>query len=199
MDTLIAACLGVGLAAACGFRVFIPLLAVSVAARFGFVTLAGGFQWLAGTPALVALATATVVEVVAYYVPWLDHVLDTIATPAAVLAGIVASASVLVDVPPQVRWAVAIIAGGGAAAGVQGATVLLRLKSTALTGGLGNPVVATIEWIGAAVTATLAVVVPVACVLLLAGSLTLAVILVRRLAARRSRAGGSPPPASAGS
>jgi len=189
METALAICLGVGLAAACGFRVFIPLLAVSIAARFGYVTLAAGFQWMTGTPALVAFATATVLEVLAYYVPWLDHLLDTIATPAAVLAGMIVSASVLVDVPPFARWTVAIIAGGGAAAGVQGTTVLFRLKSAALTGGLGNPVIATIEWIGSAATAALAIVVPVACVTLLAVALAAVVLVSRRLLAGRRRAG----------
>ncbi len=186
METALAICIGIGLAAACGFRVFVPLLAVSVAARAGYLHLATGFDWMAGTPALIAFATATVVEVLAYYVPWLDHLLDTIATPAAVIAGIVASASILAEVPPYVRWSVAIIAGGGAAAAVQGSTVLLRVKSAALTGGLGNPVIATIEWIGSMVTAVLAIVVPVACLLLVA--LVLVFFVSRRIAARRNAA-----------
>jgi hypothetical protein len=189
VEAALAICIGIGLAAACGFRVFLPLLAVSAAAHVGYLDLAAGFQWMSGTPALIAFATATVLEILAYYVPWLDHLLDAIATPAAVLAGIVASASILVELPPFTRWTVAIIAGGGVAAGVQGTTVLLRLKSAALTGGLGNPVVATIEWIGAAITSVLAIVVPVLCVLLLAAVLVVVLVASRRIAARRGRAG----------
>ncbi len=187
METVLAVCIGVGLAAACGFRVFLPLLAVSLAARVGYLHLAAGFDWMAGTPALIAFATATVLEIAAYYVPWLDHLLDLIAAPAAVLAGIVASASIMVDVPPFVRWSVAIIAGGGAAAGVQGFTTALRLKSAALTGGLGNPIVATMEWVGAAVTAVLAIFVPVVCFLLVATALTILVFASRRVLAGRRR------------
>jgi hypothetical protein len=189
LETALAVCIGIGLAAACGFRVFLPLLAVSAAAHLGYVELAAGFQWMAGTPAVIAFATATVLEILAYYVPWLDHLLDMIATPAAVLAGIVASASIPVDVPPFARWTVAVIAGGGVAAGVQGSTVLLRLKSAALTGGLGNPVVATLEWIGAAITSVLAIVVPVLCVLLVAAVLAVVFVASRRVAAGRGRAG----------
>lgn len=153
LDTLLSIGLGVGLASACGLRVFLPVLALGLAARFGAVALNPGFAWVATTPALLALAAATLLEIAAYYIPWLDNALDAIATPAAVLAGIIVGASVLVDVPPFLRWSVAIIAGGGAAAAVQASTVLLRLKSSALTGGLGNPVLATVEWVGAVVIA----------------------------------------------
>jgi hypothetical protein len=160
LDTFLAPAIGVGLAAACGFRVFVPLLVACIAARSGHLPLSPDFMWLAGTPALVALATATALEISAYSVPWLDHVLDIVATPAAVLAGMVASASVLTSLPPAVKWGVALIAGGGAAGIVQGATVLTRLKSTAVTGGLANPLVSLIELIGSIATSFLAIVVP---------------------------------------
>ncbi|MEW6268276.1 MAG: DUF4126 domain-containing protein [Thermodesulfobacteriota bacterium] len=99
---LVSVALGIGLAAACGLRVFLPLLVVGVAARHGYLTLGEGFGWLASDAALVALGTATVIEVVAYHVPFLDHLLDVLATPSAVVAGTVATASVLTDVPPVV-------------------------------------------------------------------------------------------------
>jgi hypothetical protein len=104
---------------------------------------------------------------VAYYVPWLDHLLDLLATPIALLAGVVAMAAVVTDLPPVLRWLIALVGGGGSAGLVQGATVLLRLKSTALTGGLTNPILATLELFGAVTTALLAVVVPLFCVVIL--------------------------------
>lgn len=116
----------------------------------------------------------------AYYIPWLDHILDVVTTPAAMIAGVVATASVVANVPPLLKWTLAIIAGGGAATIVQGATSTLRLKSTALTGGVGNPLVATGEWIGAIITALLAIIVPVICLVLI----LLLVILVVRKAGR---------------
>lgn len=164
IGTLLGILVGIGVSAACGFRVFVPLLVLGIAGRVGHVPLAGDFHWIASTPALIALGTATVVEVVAYYVPWLDHALDTIATPSAVLAGVIATAAVVGDLPPVLRWGLSIVAGGGIAGTVQGATVLARLKSGVMTGGIGNPVVSSVELAGSVVTSVMAVVVPLFCV-----------------------------------
>lgn len=160
LHAVVGVAVGLGLAAAAGFRVFVPLLAAGLAARFGLLPLAPGFDWLASTPALVALGTATLLEVGAYFIPWVDHALDVVAAPAAVVAGTVAAASVATDLPPALRWGVAIIAGGGAAGMVQGATTLLRLKSTLLTGGVGNVLVALVEVVGATGIAALAIALP---------------------------------------
>jgi len=159
-DTVFGIALGFALSAACGFRVFVPLLALSLAAQSGHVQLAPGFGWIGSDPALLALATATLVEVLAYYVPWLDHLLDTLASPAAMLAGAVATASVVTDLPPLLHWSVAVIGGGGAAGIVQGASVLMRIKSAVLTGGLANPLVATAELAAAVATSLLALIAP---------------------------------------
>jgi hypothetical protein len=168
MELLISIAVGLGLSAACGFRVFVPLLIASLAAQAGSLPLAPGFEWIGTPEALYAFAAATLLEILAYYVPWLDNALDAIATPAAVLAGILLSASVMVDLPPLLRWGLAIVAGGGAAGLTQGATALLRLKSAVLSGGLANPLVATAELLGAAGVALLAVLLPALCLLLLA-------------------------------
>ena len=112
---LVALAVGIGLSASCGFRVFVPLLGLGLAARFGGLALAGGFEWMTSDAALVAFAAATTLEILAYYVPWMDNLLDTLATPTAVIAGIIASAAVFVDLPPLVRWSVAIIGGGSPA------------------------------------------------------------------------------------
>ena len=167
MDALLSIGLGLGLSAACGFRVFVPLLVMSIAALSGHLRLAPGFEWIGTVPALLAFATATLLEVLAYAIPWLDHLLDTVTTPAAVLAAMLASASVMADFPPLLRWGFAVIAGGAAAGLVQGATVLLRLQSAAATGGIGNPLISLLELIGAFTTAILALVLPVACLFLL--------------------------------
>jgi hypothetical protein len=177
---------GVGLAAACGLRVFVPLLALSIAATLDVLPLANDFAWIASTPALIAFATATVLEIGAYYVPWLDNLLDTIATPAAVAAGIVTSAALITDVSPVLRWALAIVAGGGVAGAVQGATVVTRLKSSAATAGVGNPIVATGETVGAGVTSWLAIVVPILAFVLVIAMLVGIFVVARRFAARAS-------------
>jgi hypothetical protein len=160
METLLSICLGIGLSAACGFRVFVPFLVVSIAHLSGHLPLSSGFAWIGTYPALIMFSVATVVEVAGYYIPWLDHLLDTIATPAAIVAGTIIMASVFSGASPLLKWSMAIIAGGGTAGLFQAGTVLTRAASTAATGGLGNPVFATIELAGATILSILAMVVP---------------------------------------
>ncbi len=167
METFQSVLTGIGVAAACGFRVFVPLLALGLAGRSGVLPLNDSLSLLASMPALIALGTAALLEVGAYYVPWLDNALDVAAAPAAVIAGVLASAAAITDLPPVLTWGIALIGGGGAAGLLHGATSLLRLKSTAVTGGAANPVVSTGELIGAVVTSALALLVPVVCAVVL--------------------------------
>jgi Domain of unknown function (DUF4126) len=160
-STVLSACLGLGLAAACGFRVFVPLLLASLASRAGYLHLGGGFGWMDGTPALVAFSVATALEICAYYVPWLDNLLDSAAAPIAVVAGIAVSASVFTGMDPFLKWSLAVIAGGSLAASTQGVTTLVRGFSTLTTGGLANPIVSTLEAILATVLAVLSILLPV--------------------------------------
>lgn len=160
MDTALSIALGIALSAAAGFRVFVPLLALSIAGYTDIVHLTPGFAWMGSIPSIIAFGTATVAEVLAYYVPWVDNALDTIAAPAAVIAGTVISASVITDLPPLIRWSLALIGGGGIAGILQGATAFLRLKSSTLTGGLGNPAIATMELGGSVITVIMGILVP---------------------------------------
>jgi hypothetical protein len=151
---------GLALAAAAGFRIFVPLLALSLAARGGWIELSPSFDWLATVPAAMALATAMVLEIAAYYVPFFDNMLDTLAAPVAVLAGIVASASVLTDLPPWLQYSIAVIGAGGTAGIVHASTSVLRLKSSATTAGFGNPIIATLELAGSVLIAVVALLAP---------------------------------------
>ena len=160
METVLSICLGIGLSAACGFRLFVPLLVMSIASLSGHLTLAPGFAWLGTYPAMLTFAVATCVEVAGYYIPWVDHLLDTIATPAAIIAGTVITAAVFTGSSPLLKWTLAAIAGGGAAAAVQTATVVGRTGSTAATGGLGNPIFATIELAASTLTSIAALLAP---------------------------------------
>jgi len=135
----------VGLAAACGFRIFVPLLVVSLATRSGLMSVSDGFAWIGSTPAVLCFGTATLLEVLGYYVPVIDNFLDAVASPAAVIAGMVVSAAVIADVDPWLKWTLVVIAGGGAAAAVQVPTVVARGASTATTAGAGNALVSTTE------------------------------------------------------
>ncbi len=168
METILAVITGIGLSAACGFRVFVPLLALNLASMYGYLNLAPGFDWIGEYYATIAFASATILEIIAYYIPWLDHVMDAIASPVSIIAGTIATASVIIDMPPSVKWIVAIIAGGGIAGIIQGTTAALRAKSSLFTGGLGNPLIATAEFAGSAFIALLAIIVPIICFALVA-------------------------------
>jgi Domain of unknown function (DUF4126) len=172
--------LGIALAAATGFRVFLPMLIVSSAAYTGHLHLDNGFAWLGTPSALTMLGVAALAEVLAYYIPIIDNLLDTLATPAALVAGTVVSAAVMIDVPPMVKWTAAVIAGGGIAGLTQGVTGMLRAHSTVLTGGLGNPVIATTELGGALLISLLALAAPAAAIALVVLFLLLAIRLFRR-------------------
>jgi hypothetical protein len=173
--------LGVGLAAATGFRVFLPMLIVSGAAYTGHLPLTESFGWLGAPAALTTLGVAALIEILAYYVPGVDNLLDSLATPAALVAGTVVSAAVMTDVPPIVKWTAAVIAGGGVAGLTQGAAALIRAKSTVLTGGVGNWIIATAELGGALLVTLLALAAPLAALGLVIFFLWLAMRLLRHL------------------
>jgi len=188
VDTVLSVLIGLGLAAACGFRVFVPLLIMSLASRaeVGHLVLGEHFAWIGSTPALIAFSAATLLEIAGYYIPWVDNLLDAVATPTAVVAGILVTASAMTDVSPMLKWTLAVLAGGGTTAVFQGLTAMVRHISSFTTGGLGNPVVATVEAGSSALLAVLAITVPVVAFLFVLGLLYLGVrkLLFRRPAAR---------------
>lgn len=195
METLLAICAGLGLSAACGFRVFVPMLIMSIAVHAGHLQVSHGFAWIGSTPALVAFSLATALEIGGYYIPWLDHFLDTVSTPAAVVAGTIVTASMVTDVSPFLRWTLAVIAGGGLAGAVQGTTVLARIASTAATGGLGNPLLATLELGGSIFGSLAAIIAPFLALFLVMG--VVAFLVVRTLRKRNASRAIKPPAISA--
>ena len=161
METILSLFLGIGLASAAGFRVFLPLFALSLASYFQIWDLNESWQWIGGIPALITLGIAMIAEIFAYYIPYVDNLLDTIAIPLAAIAGTATMASTLVDINPMMTWVLAIIAGGGTATAMQGMTIVTRLASTVKTGGLANPVVSTAETGTAITLSSLAIFMPI--------------------------------------
>ena len=143
--------IGIALSATCGFRVFVPLLAVNIGTRLfntdgtPSLVLADGFAWLGSDFALLIFLVAAIFEIGGYYIPWVDNLLDSIASPIAIVAGTLISASFITGMEPWLQWLLALIAGGGSAGAVQATTVLTRASSSVTTGGLGNPIVASVE------------------------------------------------------
>ncbi|CAA9287932.1 FIG00350007: hypothetical protein [uncultured Coleofasciculus sp.] len=188
METLLSICIGIGLSAACGFRIFVPPLVMSMASIFGHLTLSPNFAWMGSYTAMVAFAVATCIEIAAYYIPWVDNLLDAVATPMAMAAGTIVTASVIPDADPMLQWTVALIAGGGSAGTIQAFTGIGRLASTVMTGGLGNALLSTIESGSSIILSGLAIALPVVAVCLVAVLLVFTLSkLGRNLALKRER------------
>ena len=178
---ILSAFIGIGLAAASGFRVFLPMFAVSLASYMGWIPMNDHFMWLAGLPTLITTGIATIVEVLAYYIPYVDHLLDTISVPLATVAGSVLFASQFADLGTFPTWALALIAGGGTAAAISSGFAGTRAASTATTGGLGNSVVATTETAGAGIMTFLALAAPIIAVIIAIALLVVVFIFGRKL------------------
>ena len=163
---IMATLMGISLAAASGFRVFLPPFLLSLAARFNVVwfldidLLGTQFEFFTSTLSIVVLGIATVAEFAAFYAPWIDNALDTIATPASIVAGVAMTAIVLEGNDPIIQWTIAIVAGGGVAATIQSATVATRGLSSTFTFGLGNSAVATGENVASVALTLIAILIP---------------------------------------
>jgi hypothetical protein len=183
-ETILSIITGIALSAACGFRLFVPLLVMSIAgyqgpplelppgfgwfqSLTGHLTLAPGFEWIGSTLAMKAFGIATVCEIVAYYIPWFDNLLDHVTTPLAILAGVMVMASSITGLSPFLQWVISIIAGGTAAGITQGATVVARGGSTASSLGTTNWIVSTVEWIGSFILSLIALLIPAIIVIIL--------------------------------
>ena len=153
-DTSLAILTGLGLSVACGFRVFIPLLVTSIAAKTGNLELAEGFTWLGEWPALIAFSVAAVTESILYYlpVPALGSLVDIVDAPLVFIAGTVLSASMFTDMDPLLQWSLAAIAGGGSAEVLHGGTAALRASTAGY-----NPLLSVSEDAGAVITPILAI------------------------------------------
>ena len=147
--------IGIALSATCGFRVFVPLLAVNIGTRAKdadgqpLIELAAGFDWLSSDIAMMIFLVAAIFEIGGYYIPWIDNLLDSVASPASIIAGTLITASFITGMDPWLQWLLALIAGGGVAGAIQATTVVTRASSTVTTGGLGNPIVSSVETSGA--------------------------------------------------
>ena len=165
-ETIISIFLGIGLAASVGFRVFLPLFALSLAGYYNVIPLNESWTWVASSTALITLGVATILEIFAYYIPWFDNLLDTIAIPLAAVAGTAVMVSTVADLSPVITWALAIIAGGGTASAIKGTTASTRLASTASTAGVANPVISTVETGTSMVMSVFSIFIPVVAILL---------------------------------
>lgn len=184
-DTIISIFLGIGLAASVGFRVFLPLFALSLAAYLGVWDLNNNWEWIGSIAALVAFGVATFIEIFAYFIPWVDNALDSLAVPLAAIAGTAVMVSTVANLDPVITWSLAIIAGGGTATAIKGANAAGRMTSTATTGGVANPVVSTIETGTAVAVSTASILVPPIAAILVIVILVVIFRIYRKLRPKR--------------
>ncbi len=192
VTNIAAVALGIALSACCGFRVFVPMLAGSLAAFFNWYDFAPQMQWLGTLPALITFGTASILEIGAYYIPFLDNLLDTIAAPLSVGAGTVLASSILPIDENMTRWIAALFTGGIAAGTLNLGTGLLRLLSSKFTAGAGNVVVASTENAAAVGGSVLSLLAPVFAAVIIA-VLVIWVIMKMGSKLRRAFIGKSPP------
>jgi hypothetical protein len=190
MNIITALCLGIGLSAACGFRVFIPPLALSMAAHGGVVQLSSDWQWLGTTSAVMTLGIAATVEVFAYFIPWVSNFLDSIEIGLAPIAGMFLTASTLSmagDFDPTLLWILTVIAGGATAETVELGTSITRLAASGATGGMGGPIVGLVEAISSIIISILAISLPILATLLVIFLIIYAVRRILKFIIKRKR------------
>ncbi|MBI1782267.1 MAG: DUF4126 domain-containing protein [Sphingobacteriales bacterium] len=173
-ETITAIALGISLSASAGFRVFVPMLALSIAGYFHWVQLPADMHWLVSIPSIACFSVATILEIAAYYIPFIDNLLDSISTPLAVIAGTILAYALFPggSNTTLIKWVLSLLSGGTAAGTIQVGTGILRLFSSKTTAGTGNAVLATGENAAAISSAALSFVIP-----LIVASILIVIIL----------------------
>ncbi len=137
--------MAIGLSAACGFRIFIPPLSYGLLYRADLVQLEDGWTWIGNEWVIAILALASIIEICANLIPWLDNFLDILATPTSIAAGTVLSSSCLTNFDPGLQWMLSVMSGVLITGGFQFSTVSIRGLSSIFTGGCFNPIFSIIE------------------------------------------------------
>jgi hypothetical protein len=173
-----------GLSGAAGLNAFVPLLATALLNRLDVIELAAPYDTLSSTTGLVVLGVLTVADLVGDKIPGVDHVLHVAGTVVAPAAGAVLFAGQS-GAESDLPAVVAIVLGALTAGTLHAGRASLRPVSTAGTGGIGNPVLSTVEDVASAGLTAFALVVPLLAVLALAGLLVAVWLAWRRVRARR--------------
>lgn len=185
LQILIQVMLGIALSAVCGYRIFVPFLAMGIAGMAGYIQFADGFAWISSWPALLVFGVATILEIAAYFIPHIDNILNAIALPAGAVAGIIVAASVISDMDPMLKWTLAIIAGGGAATVTGLLSNGVHQLSTAVSAGFANPVVSGAESVGTVAASVISIAMPIVGVTLFVMVVVVSILIIRRFRKRK--------------
>ena len=185
LQILIQVMLGIALSAVCGYRIFVPFLAMGIAGMAGYIQFADGFAWISSWPALLVFGVATILEIAAYFIPHIDNILNAIALPAGAVAGIIVAASVISDMDPMLKWTLAIIAGGGAATVTGLLSNGVHQLSTAVSAGFANPVVSGAESVGTVAASVISIAMPIVGVALFVMVVVVSIVFIKRIRKKR--------------
>ncbi len=185
LQILIQVMLGIALSAVCGYRIFVPFLAMGIAGMAGYIHFADGFAWISSWPALLVFGVATILEIAAYFIPHIDNILNAIALPAGAVAGVIVAASVISDMDPMLKWTLAIIAGGGAATVTGLLSNGVHQLSTAVSAGFANPVVSGVESVGTVTASAISIAMPIVGVALFVMVVVVSILMIRRFRKRK--------------
>lgn len=180
MEVLLQIAVGIGLSAAAGFRILVPFLVMSIAAQSGYLRLAPDMAWIGTREATIAFAIAAALEILVYFIPVVDNLMDLIEVPVAAIAGTILTATVTSDLDPWLRWSLAAVAGGTVAGGTEALMGVTRLASTAVAGPVGNIAVSTAELASSGILSILAIAVPILALIVIAAIAVLGLGKMRR-------------------
>lgn len=180
-------CLAIGLSAACGFRIFIPPLTYGIFYKANLVELSDSWSWIGNDWVILLFALATIFELMATFIPYIDNLLDIISTPVSILAGTILASSVLSDLDPSLQWILSIICGVGVTGSFQLSTVTMRGMSTFFSGGIFNPVFAFVEDILAFFIAVSTILIPSLGLIIIIGIFIFFLIKKKEFRKRKNR------------
>ena len=156
-----------GLSSAAGLNAYIPLLSVGLVARFtDWIKLKPPYDLVTNEWVLGALFVLLVIELVADKIPAFDHLNDIVQTAIRPTAGAILFISTT-NVVGEVNPAVAIVAGLAVAGTVHLVKAAARPIINIATGGLGAPIVSTLEDIVAVALSVMAILLPFGIVIVL--------------------------------
>lgn len=184
---IIQVCLGISLSACAGLRAFLPLLVLGILARAGYVQVGPGFAWIGSDPSLVIFGAATVVEILADKIPAVDHFLDSGGLFIKPVAGTILFSTVIIRMDPLLAVVLGLIVGGSLSELIHIKKAGLRVASSGMTGGAGNPFLSIAEDAGASAGVALSFIAPVLAAFVVLFGIYAAFKIYRKVIDTRSR------------
>lgn len=182
MTEVISGILGAfGLSLSAGLNAYIPLLVVSLMAKFtNLIELAKPWDALESWWTIGVLAVLVVIEGVADKVPVVDHINDAIQSFIRPVAGAIlfaASAETITEIHPVLSLVCGLLVAGSVNAAK---SVVARPAVDVATAGMGTPVVSTLEDVFAAIVSVLSILVPMLMIIIVFLTIWLIASIVNR-------------------